>query len=353
MAPQRDIRALTGARWPAAFLVVMYHLAVDPDVLLPFRWFGLDTVFRRGALGVDFFFILSGFIIHHVYRETFAARVTAADWRRFVRYRFARLWPVHVVTLAGALGLFAVAAAVLHRTPPDAASYTPLALLNTLLMTHAWFGFGTPNIPAWSISAEWAAYLAYPLAAWAIPRLPAPAVAALGLAVLLGTAIAAVANPMVRIALEFTLGMALRELEGRWSLSDRLPPASGIVLVALALAGCWVLPRDALTPFVAVFAALVLALCRPNDVVARLAARPVAVYLGEVSYALYMVHSDVWSALKNAARLAAPSLDLQGPLLVTLGVLLSCAAASAVHHGVELPCRLLLRGRRAPAPVAA
>lgn len=350
LLPRQDLPALTGARGPAALAVVAYHLPLDQNTLPHSSWLGLETLFARGDLGVDFFFILSGFIIHHVYRNVFAGRVEARDVRRFVLYRFARIWPLHMVTMLAALLLYSVAVLVFHRSPPDAESYAPLSLLLNLLMVQSWFGFASPNVPAWSISAEWAAYLAFPFLCRALLRLPTAGWMAVGALALLATGTELAAHPIGRVACGFTLGLCLREAEGRWALSRRLGRWTGLALLAAVVAGCVLLPRTAPLPFAALFAALILALCNPRDLLGRAAALPAAVYLGEISFALYMCHAVVWSAFKNAARIAAPDIHLGHTAPVLIGVALSLLTAAALYQWVELRARRWMRGKGGGAP---
>src|SRR5262244_570203 len=89
------VPSLTGIRALAALLVLGLHAEQNVPVglqsLLPF--------FARGYLGVDFFFVLSGFIITHVYLANLA-HPTAAATRVFLWHRFVRIYPVHVAVLA-------------------------------------------------------------------------------------------------------------------------------------------------------------------------------------------------------------------------------------------------------------
>lgn len=359
LRPRQDIPGLTGARGPAALAVVAYHLPMDQTAATHHSWFGLDTLFSRGHLGVDFFFILSGFIIHHVYRDVFASGVSARDARRFVLYRFARVWPLHIVTMLGALALYAAAVLVFNRVPADVASYSPVAILANVAMVQSWFGFGSPNVPAWSISAEWAAYLAFPFLCWALLRLPLLGWAAVALVAWLLTGTEFATHPLGRIACGFTLGICLREAEGRFGIVRRFGRWTGLLLLTVLIGSCWVLPETMLIPYVAGFSLLILALSNPRDLLGRAAARPWAVYLGEISFALYMCHAVVWSAFKNVIRIAAPGLDPVSPLPVLAGTVLSLVAAAVLYHCVEVPGRDLLRGgakraqeHRAPRPNA-
>ena len=113
--------ALTGLRAVAAVWVVLFHYRDDLLALVP-GLAPLDTFMRAGYLGVDLFFPLSGFVLAY----TYADRLGSFSWRAsadFVRNRFARVWPVHVLTLnldlavAALVGTLGVGADGHRRTP--------------------------------------------------------------------------------------------------------------------------------------------------------------------------------------------------------------------------------------------
>src|SRR6516165_7982719 len=153
------VPALTGIRALAALLVLGMHTEQNVpsglDSLLPF--------FARGYLGVDFFFVLSGFIITHVYFARLASASRSAV-QIFLWHRFIRLYPVHITVLAGLVAIVSVAgAAGFTLNNPQEWQWNDLFWQLTLL--HAWGVTASPgwNAPSWSISAEWLAYLLFPL----------------------------------------------------------------------------------------------------------------------------------------------------------------------------------------------
>src|SRR5262249_39676380 len=99
MASERpEIRALTGIRGFAAVWVVLFHLQWQGMYQAFPRLEAIRPLVDRGYLGVDLFFILSGFILTWNYGEALA------DWRprehvRFEIVRLARIYPVHLATL--------------------------------------------------------------------------------------------------------------------------------------------------------------------------------------------------------------------------------------------------------------
>ena len=99
-----DIRPLTSLRFLAALWVVVYlmwpNLAVG----------GMPALAAKGYLGVELFFVLSGFILSHVYLQAFGEK--RFGYKGFLWARIARVYPLHLFTLFGvmALGLAATAA---------------------------------------------------------------------------------------------------------------------------------------------------------------------------------------------------------------------------------------------------
>jgi len=159
LAYPQDIKPLTSLRFIAAFWVLLYHFKDHLGLNL-----GQWGLVADGYLGVDLFFTLSGFILAHVY-------LTSVEGGRFgyggfLKNRIARVYPMHLAALAAMIVLFAGASVLGAGVgSPDAFKLSDLPA--HIFMLHAW---GTTsavgwNFPSWSISAEWAAYLLFPLVA--------------------------------------------------------------------------------------------------------------------------------------------------------------------------------------------
>lgn len=350
-----DLRPLTALRFMAALWVVLYTFWPNLDVGF------LPNLAAKGYLGVELFFVLSGFILSHVYLHAFAEK--RFSYRGFLWARIARVYPLHVFTLLGvmALGLAAVAVGM----SIDASVLSWKTLPAHLLMLHAW-GFANEagwNHPSWSISAEWFAYLAFPLfamAAWPLRKRPWVA-----------TAGAAVFLMGLYAAFERLAGFPLTEATFRWGALRIVPcfaygcalylvyrraplPRAGLLALSAAVvmvASASVLAWDAVTVLAA--GLLILALASiPDGKAGWLGSKP-AVYLGEISYSVYMVCAP-WQILAvNLAARATGAEDKRLHLLVWLGIILGLiAAAAATYHLIERPARKALRGmaerRRAP-----
>lgn len=150
----RRIDNLTGVRAVAALWVVLFHLNVSATPVHG----RLGKVVEHGMYGVDLFFVLSGFVLSMVYTGRMPERFRWSAYRDFLLRRFAKIYPLHLLTLLAMIGLVAVAAR-LHFAFSSGAANTPWTAICAALMLNA-FGLSDLgwNVPSWSVSAEWFAY---------------------------------------------------------------------------------------------------------------------------------------------------------------------------------------------------
>lgn len=375
--PRGEIRALTGLRLVAALVVVIGHFR---PILFPYldQLALLRPILDAGWLGVEVFFVLSGFVIARSYIEEVGGRFTVAKAATFVFNRFARVWPVWaLLTTLMAGWILAVrwkgANADVWLLHPEV---SPTAYLEQLSMTQMW---GVDSIvgpsyvmPGWSISAEWLAYLAFPLLAVVLlPLRRLPPAVLLALATLLMTPMAVTAyldgplDPEVpwlyRLACSFVAGMlvaigtlGLQRTRRVEQFAFALSLACTLMFVVLCFWASWRRAGDTAHDYAGVsvflFPALVGALSLTDRGPAAWLSRDLVVYGGRISYCLYLVHfpvfdvllTVVWQGQDPALRVVTPGLALVAPFAIAGSVLLSMA----LHHGVEVPARaLLLRGR--------
>ncbi|HEX8471538.1 MAG TPA: acyltransferase [Brevundimonas sp.] len=342
-----DLRALTALRFMAAMWVAVY--ALWDNLAVTFK----PAVIAKGYLGVELFFVLSGFILCHVYLA--AAGDKRFSYRDFLWARIARVYPLHIATLLAvmALGLAAIFAGMSIDSNVMAWSSLPA----NIAMVHAW-GLAPEagwNHRSWSISAEWFAYLAFPafaFVAWKVRHRPVAAV--VGALILLGVVYfgferlagsplteATIKWGALRIVPCFAYGCALYLAFRRAPLA--IPGVIASIAAALMIAAAALQLWDGI--IVAFAGALILGLASlPNARAGWLASKP-AVYLGEISYSVYMVLVP-WQllAVNLAVKLTnAPDKHLQ--LFVWLGILAALpVVAAASYHLVEFPARRALKG---------
>ena len=385
--PIRRLDALTGLRFLAAAAVIADHISRWGGYSVRAARFGLPAWFGGdmplGQSGVGFFFVLSGFILAVVYPRL----GSAGEVGRFLLARFARLWPAH---LAGIAFSMVVAGAVLWPVPGPFNRWG--VLLAHLTLTQSWFpthAFSSAyNGPSWSVSTEFAFYLLFvPLVHnwartwwWKLPlTFAAPAAVAAGVEVFDWPARVPLDRPSYEHFLyydplarlwQFALGMATALAWQRFGRHWRVGPALGTGLEFLAIGGVvaanyyanrvgyyasgpgcgqfyalgralhYLLYNCSLFAAPA-FALLVFVMANEWGLASRpLASRPL-VFLGEISYGVYILH---WPLLVYFCK-------HQGALAVfpgwAVGVGFVAALLTAAHLMyvfLERPARRYLTG---------
>lgn len=360
-ATGRRYRALDGYRFLAALGIVAFHYNYDFHLGLS----GVSRAFDKLYVYVDFFFVLSGFVIAGSYLGRVGSPGAYGD---FLWRRLARVYPLHLATLA-LLVAGVEAADALGRLGERHAIYDRGMLPQTALLLHAW---GTTpdqgwNIPSWSISAEMLAYLAFPALAFLTLRLrPAGALAAAYLlAVLLQLArqrlglldlTNATADGAMRVIPSFLAGVAVARLVATARSLPRVPWAAAHAAFLLPLAlmhlGVHEAAAVALFPAAVLLAALAERAHGPGILGSRAGGA-----LGDLSYALYMIHFPL--ALVALHVVARPgwvdAAATRWPLCLGT-VMIAVGAAAIVHARFERPAQswmLRLRPRPADARLGA
>ncbi|APH71843.1 acyltransferase family protein [Aquibium oceanicum] len=305
----------------AAVMVVLFHVQIVGNIHdLP--------IVRAGETFVDFFFVLSGFVIAHAY----AGRVNSGQqFVGFVVQRLGRVYPLHAVMLLLYL-LFETAKAVVPSLgsaadPAFSGSNEMSAIVSNLLLVQAW-GFEdglTWNTPSWSISGELLAYLLFGAAALSFGRklwMAAAVGAIASFAVLLLAAPKGMESTFdfgaVRALYGFCLGVLLHRaiiagvMRTREELRREPSQAARLAwtIAELAAIGCIVAYVGASHQNAAAFAApLVFAFAinvfaHEGGHVSRLLRWRPFLTVGMLSYSIYMIHMFVLLRCLNVGRLA-------------------------------------------------
>lgn len=278
---------------------------------------------RNAFLFVDFFFVLSGFVIG----SSYGARLTAGfSVGRFMALRLGRIYPHHAAVLLMFI-LFEVSLALVPGLAQRGAFTDPFSvvtLVQSLLLIQIFAGpdISAWNLPSWSIAAEIWTYLIFAgLLRWA-PRLTIPfsMMAAIAAPIFLSVQSDRYMNvlhdgALVRCIFGFGLGVIGWRL-ANWAAAIRVPQwayhafefgigAAIIVFVSLAGAG----PFSVGAPFLFLVAVLIFA--REKGVVSKCLRRAPFVLVGGLSYSIYMVHTFLQFRLVNAAALAGKRMGIQ------------------------------------------
>ena len=352
---------LTSLRFFAAASVVIFHmdqLATSPQVGGLYR-----AVFSEGHAGVNFFFLLSGFVLAYSYRDRFTSLTPGKLWD-YSAARFARIYPLHLFAMALSV-LFVVFYANWPR-PQGSALWK--ATLSQLTLTQAFFPNSSIhfsyNAVAWSLSAEMFFYVTLPFILWLSNRktfgssafIVSMAAMVWVIQVLVTDRIAHSTRPIAGWACsifpvarwpEFAIGIAVGLMfsrhgmpstgsrpSWRWTILE----IGSMLLLATFLYMKDLVPSEmrVTTYYTPMFCVLICLFARQGGHLSAILSGRVLVYLGEISYAMYLVHALLillMSVLFYDMRMYFP---LQ---FGAVALVLCIAFASLCHLAIEVPLR--------------
>ncbi|WP_195175151.1 acyltransferase [Mesorhizobium sp. INR15] len=317
-APAVRFEALDSWRGLAAIMVVLFHAQIVSNI----RLFGLV---RSGEAFVDFFFVLSGFVIAHAYLQRLS---TPRHVATFFILRLGRLYPLHIFMLA-LFVLFEMGKAFLPglgnaADPVFSGTNDPSYLISNMVFAQALWPFDqlSWNTPSWSISAEFLAYALFALAVFlqrsrlvfwlglaivaapvALAALSADGMGAVsglgGLRAVYGFSVGALLYILFnRSILRQHATTSLRPQPGFWTVAEGAASAGAIMIAWKTHATPWAYGL----PFVFALVVGVFAVER-GHLSRLLKLRPFAL-IGLLSYSIYMTHMFLQLRLLNVARLS-------------------------------------------------
>jgi peptidoglycan/LPS O-acetylase OafA/YrhL len=359
------LSSLTALRGIAALLVAVFHFEMAIARFVP----AAQTMFfEKCYLMVDLFFIMSGFIMIHVYSNHFKNNIQAKSLKNFLVARFARIYPLHLFSL---LLLVVIVRWITNWGDPPIIFEQPADILPNIFLLQS-FGFTkiySWNIPSWSISAEWAAYILFPVIALSINK--KKTVSVILLLILVVAAYYSIMyllprkNPLnpsipvphnlnttfdygyIRGIAGFTAGILvylvyeLRAVRKAFS-SDIV---SLLIILAITLAMHFSL-NDGITVFL--FAILVLSFTANNGWIANFCNRKIPQFLGNISYSVYLMqiflqepfsHNIYLSGITGLGR-GKQNIDFSSGILYCTGYLILLILISYItYQWVERPSR--------------
>ncbi|MCJ2053849.1 acyltransferase family protein [Methylobacterium sp. J-070] len=376
--------ALDGWRGLAAVLVALYHLGLAGHF---YTW----GMVRNSWVFVDFFFVLSGFVLAYGYSAKLHDRGGVA---KFIVRRFGRLWPLHIFTLLVLLALEVIKYFLLDATrlpvgeiPFESRRSIPALFSNLILVQGVgFFDSWTWNGPSWSISAEFYTYILFAgLFLYFSKRM---GWLCAGVSLVAGTLlmllyfyfdVSEFRVSLVRCIFEFFAGVSTFYVYDR--IKGRVWNFYGLeILLVVALVGLMsTLPAEALfgsaTPF---FCAIVLVFAFEQGPISRFMSSKWVNRLGLYSYSIYLTHYLVIVLVNASSRVGERLFHISlrewvvvdgkgndvltagGPwvqdVLALLVIALTVAVASQTYKFVEVPCqayfnrlaeRIPVRGRGA------
>lgn len=382
---RREIRQLTGLRLFAAAWVVLFHFEFTHGTVLAQALAPAFPVVTTGAMGVDLFFVLSGFVIAFTYLDKVGDRFRPRAAGKFLWARVCRIWPAYALVTTAFLGFllfkrwyWGIDGPAYQNVQPSLSVGAWLRQLTlTQLWDHPWHDGASFVGPAWSVSAEFFAYALFPLVAlvfFRLRRVPRWLLGVLAVACMAPESVLCLltGSPyfpfswMARIVGGFTSGvlvyLAVRDIP-RTPRVRRTASLLSWTLLVLVLAGLIVGAQLGLGPdglsterggvVLALFPPLVGALSLASGLLTRGLSAPVAVHGGRISYSLYLVHVPVfevwWTAMERVGILHDDGLlsEVLTPL-VFVGVFV---LAHLLFSYVEEPARRALRRLTSGSPI--
>ena len=370
------LRALDGWRGVGAIVIALAHLE-----LAGFSNLGIADL--KPYVLVDYFFVLSGFVMAMVY----GGRLTSGrEVGIYLIKRTGRIWPLHAVVLGAfvSVELAKLAAMTLfdHQpTYPPFSGSRPVETIGTnLLLLHA-FGLDDGlgwNFPSWSVAAEFWVYAVFGLAMLALGGKQRPMILAAAVAAAVAAFAIVLFSPnrmnathdfgAVRGLYGFSVGVLAHAVWTRgWS--SRLGGSAVEVVAAITVFTYAFLAQNTAVEYAAplVFALVLLVFVGDRGVVSRVLSTGPIQALGRWSYSIYMVHALIITAVMPhlaPAILAAVGGDLTAAGLLSAAIFLTIVVglSAATYRLVEGPGQVLfgrladrLKPARRPlaAPVAA
>lgn len=352
--PSRPVRggALDALRFLAAAFIVLYHFGPSAPVDLAETW----PVLSRGWLATDFFLLLSGYVLGRAYGP--ALDGGTLDGPAFLARRVARVWPGHLMILAGFVVLVG-ATTVLGLGPLHPERFGLPELISEIALIQAWgvTHQAAWNEPSWTLSALVVCYALFPLA-WRLSQPIAGRLSALAaaLTVLLGAGGLSLSMlgqslwdlpfhlGVIRAAPLFLAGLLLARFAGGWRPSRSL--AGALLLSALGLfVALQAAERSEPQAVVSILAVAVIILTADA---LRTGEAPMVTRAARVSFALFISHAlagALWfGGLRVVAALGGP--DLSASWTAWAGAFpFALACAWAFDRWADAPVQRWIRAR--------
>lgn len=357
-------------------LEVLRFIAALSVVIVHFHWFASETLPHPGAVwdihtmalspvltpvyyygdyGVQFFWLLSGFIFFSQYADKIADRKVSPA--QFTALRFSRLYPLHLVTLVAAFILQNVYMYAVNggKSPFSSPTASLQDVLLHLMMAGSWDAKRQPvlNLPFWSVSLEVLAYVSFFLAMRFAPRitmlLTPVAVASLLLVSTHGDRLAQVfsffyTGGAVYLAVKFIRPRISGYLA--WAMSMGAFAIGAVTLLFVykhTFVDRDMIHNEAGLAFAVVFVLVVFGCALIPQMDGR--AGRIAELLGNTTYSSYMIHFPMMLMVIIVSQLTRIAIDVTNPFVLAVWLTAVFASAVFVFRSFERPAQRWLRRR--------
>lgn len=349
-----DIRTLQYGRGVAALFVCLFHYEgitnqVHPAALnTEFDAINFNSIFMAGHSGVEFFFVLSGFIIYHAHRTDLGRPFRLGS---FYRKRAIRILPMFWL-IAIPYGLVALAISASHWLTPGT------FLLDLFLIPRE----GVLTLPiAWTLQHEVLFYLLFgfliinknlgigALAIWQVACLVTLVLTDMPQDYRIPATV-----PLGYYNFGFVFGIIIALLRERIDFGAHRHSFAflgGIGVIGLlacfvvewrSRAPCFSWPAGNTLTYFFLYSLVIVALLSRENKPRRILDATLGV-LGAASYILYLIHEPLYSVLEKILPRAAPRLFALPMTTFLLYAVIAIAVSVALHFAIERPALLVLR----------
>jgi len=336
------IHALDGLRGFAALMIVIWHAP------LAWTYHHLENL----QLFVDLFFAISGFVIARSFGDLIE---DGSDVMKFARSRFLRLYPVHLFVLclmiATELGQGAAGMGQPFSSPQqsEGSAILHIFMVQSLMQDHLAF-----NAPAWSISVEACMYAMFAaICVVSVGSSGKDKAAFFATLSVIGALALAGSDRFPVNGLDSICRGMIGFCAGAAAFYSRWEPSRVVAKASWAVASIPFILPEMVTIAAWFFAPLVVSLTMRRTPGSKFLSSRLAVWLGTISYSIYMVHWFVVLRLLNVFDLAGKVdldtanggarkvIDLGSPevnvAIIVLLIAATMMAATAIYHLVERP----------------
>ena len=376
LKPKKEIiGSLTGIKFFLCVLVILSNMMLYVDVNPGFAqhlYIGSFASFITVTFRVDVFFMITGFLLVHLYTEKFSGGIEWKKYKNFLIVRIARLYPLYLFVLFLVLVMYKLGIwSDLMKTVPYADSservVMPWSWLYNLTLTTAWGltdGKTAWNGPAWSISAEFFNYLTFPFYIYIISRLKHWRTQLYSLLTICCLYAFLQQHFIQDYIIDHGYGALVRANFGLLTgalvhgLYAHLKPTKGviwdkifllnlgIVVGMMAIEGYEILIIPKII-YMVFLVSLVLCLSLVSGSVNRFLTHPVSMFLGKLSFGMYLLHQPVIRLMRYFFEDYYLAIEADNFVVIVSNILAIYAViiflSYLAHIFIETPARYKLR----------
>ncbi|MBQ0921630.1 acyltransferase [Hydrogenophaga aromaticivorans] len=319
----------------AVWVMLFHYRQVYPDT--SYSYGILDPIISKGGLGVEVFFVLSGFIMQIRYKATFSSGFNRRDYAHYLIKRLARIWPLHALcTIAMVIGAYSTY--FFFSTEIEDTRFNFVNIFSSLLLASFYFESTVDiNMPAWTLSAEMFAYALLPIVFYTT-KFKIGKYVAWSLATILAIYLSQFEfSAGFRLLCGYAAGIFFAEYIHKSDLEYALLYLAIATFLIYFIFGSYI-------SLLLFFGCIITILCMVDSSLSMSSlACFLALWLGKLSFPAYIVHWPVRTYLRTAVEITGAKIP--DSVMIFSYTIISFFCAYILHILVEEPARKYLTTR--------